>query len=631
MAPIALDQQLAFDSALISTLSTSPHEFLQPSAELIAASLAQIKFHLNPLAAATSSAQEQRQQAARRKRKRGQPHSVDDEKPLTLKRVYLEGFDTDQVWRQASRILDATRGEIERSLPTVLPTTNGHKDEKPAVRFKEDEGADVELTSGEISVVDDEEEGSVVDKDVRDLEDPEIDDLDDLALAGGEEEGGELDEDHKMGNVLDGEDQIALSDEAEESPEVFVPDKLGLNDGFFSIDDFNRQSEFLEQQDVRGEEGGAASDEEDVDWDANPLVEGASQKANGIPAEAEDNEDSPEEDGPTFGNADLNAPDFSNSDDASDAGIQMEDLSTTQNTNDIKYADFFAPPPRKLTSSTHPRALPKTQPPPSSTNPQAKPSEEDIQRTISSVRRDIFEDDLTGSESDASAPSNPSDRRSTHQKRRAKLTEEIRRLEAAAVAKRPWTLSGEARAADRPINSLLEEDLEFERAGKPIPVITQEVSEDIEALIKRRILARDFDEIIRRRPGDLATGKDGPRRGHFELEDKKAQQSLAEIYETEHLKTTDPEAFIDKRDEKLKAEHAKMETLWKDISAKLDMLSNLHFRPKPPQASIHVVADVPTITMEDARPNAGGDVAGESMLAPQEIYKAGEGRDKKAD
>ena len=32
-------------------------------------------------------------------------------------------------------------------------------------------------------------------------------------------------------------------------------------------------------------------------------------------------------------------------------------------------------------------------------------------------------------------------------------------------------------------------DLEFEHAGKPVPIITAEVSEEIEALIKRRILS----------------------------------------------------------------------------------------------------------------------------------------------
>ena len=407
---------------------------------------------------------------------------------------------------------------------------------------------------------------------------------------------------------------------------VFVPDKNGLNDGFFSIDDFNRQSEFLEQRDARGDpDDGAASDEEDIDWDADPVALSIPTKGfqDKEAEEADVSED--EEDGPTFGDADLNGEDLSEGD--IDIEADMDDIGP-DNTNDIKYADFFAPPPRKASKKN--RALPKTQPPPSLA--QKPDAEEDIQRTISAVRRDIFEDDLSPNQSEddltpASDPDAPLSRRSNHEKRQAKLAAEIRKLEAASVAKRDWTLSGEARAADRPLNSLLEEDLEFERAGKPIPVITSEVSEDIEALIKRRILAREFDEVIRRRPGDLVTGKN-VRRGRFELDDSKPQQSLAEIYEAEHLENADPEGYMSKRDEKLKKEHETIEKLWADVSAKLDALSSWHYKPKPPEANINVVADVPTISMEDARPSAGGDV-GESMLAPQEVYKAGEGADKK--
>ena len=64
--------------------------------------------------------------------------------------------------------------------------------------------------------------------------------------------------------------------------------------------------------------------------------------------------------------------------------------------------------------------------------------------------------------------------------------------------------------------------------------------------------------------------------------------------------------------------------MWRDISSKLDSLSSWHFRPKQPTAQLDIRVDAPTITMEDARPSAGGDVAGASQLAPQEIYKAGE-------
>ena len=629
--PATADLHPASDQALLATLETSSHTFLQPPLSLHAASLVLAKRYLDPLAAFTSDAQIQRQQNRRRKRKRGEVDDHDNVKPLRLREIHLEGFRIDQVWEQARRVLDATRLEIERSLSAIqlrqektatpVNTVEHHTPNGKQVPFRDSEH---EAHNPEAEELDVDGDGFAVEDDLSEgSEGPVMDDADHVDSQDEDEE--MLDEDD-LAKVID-EDDIEASDIDEGSKETFIPDKLGLNDGFFSIDDFNRQSEFLEQQDARGENDGARSDEEDIDWDADPLATSSSREAGQSREDEAAGVSEDEEDGPTFGNGDVNGPNISDSDDISENGVEMEDIGALNNTNDIKYADFFEPPPRKATKSRR-RALPKTQPPPSVSTP-GQQTEDDLQRTISAVRRDIFEDDLTPSEDEAGSDIN--DPRSSHQKRQAALTAEIRRLEAAAVAKRDWTLSGEARATDRPINSLLEEDLEFERAGKPIPVITQEVSEDIEALIKRRILAREFDEVIRRRPGNLATGAADVGRGRFELDDTKAQQSLAEMYEADHLKTIDPEGYTDKRDEKLKREHAKIEAMWKDVSAKLDALSSWHYKPKPPSASLNIVADVPTISMEDARPAAGGDVGGESMLAPQEIYKAGEGRDKKSE
>lgn len=624
------------DQTLLSTLQSSSYTFLQAPPSLHAASLFLAKQYLDPIATSTSGAQTQRQQSSRRKRKRGEINNAVSQKPLQLKEVYLEGLNIEQVWQQARRVLDASRLEVERSLQAILQHQESNGLTEQGAKYPTGSGKPVKLRD---IVEDDLEVGDATTQE---------EDVDGYALMqdadGLLEEPYESSMDGQEGDILEPEDKDMLDEddlddgfgdeEADEqanldgeSMETFVPDKLGLNDGFFSIDDFNRQSEFLERQDARGDNDGAASDEEDVDWDADPLATSPLRPKNqgigdGAPEESDD-----EEDGPTFGNADLNALDISDSDGASDNGVPMEDIDAMNNTNDIQYADFFAPPPREASKLSRRRALPKTQPPPSTSTPRQE-TEDEVQRTISAVRRDIFEDDLTPDEDD---PKKDTDPRSSHQKRQLALTAEIRRLEAAAVAKRDWTLSGEARAADRPINSLLEEDLEFERTGKPIPVITQEVSEDIEALIKRRILAKEFDEVIRRRPGNLATGGGDVRRGRIELEDTKPQQSLAEMYEADHLKTVDPGGYTDKRDEKLKKEHAKIEQMWKDVSAKLDALSSWRYKPKPPSASINVVADVPTISMEDARPAAGGDVGGESMLAPQEIYKAGESRDKKVE
>lgn len=619
----------AIDPALFSTLETSSHIFLQAPTGLHKGSLSLAKSYLDPLASTTSDAQVQRQQLSRRKRKRGNSDDVGSQNPLRLREVHLDGLRIEQVWEQARRVLDASRLEAERSLRMVLKEQNHQEPSKDAIESNVSKSQATNLVDDPPAALDSDEEDEEATKHDSDADGSLTDFYDSLIDDKGEGASGLEDEDMLDKDAADGEIQDEDFDDqsgsAEESRETFVPDKLGLNDGFFSIDDFNKQSEFLEQQDARGGNDENASDEDEIDWDVDPLAI-SSLPANHATEDDVGEELEDEDDGPTFGNSDLNGidPSFTDDDD-SEQGVRMEEIGSMNNTNDIKYADFFAPPPRKASKPSRRRALPKTQPPQLTTEA-AEVKEDDVQRTIFAVRRDIFEDDLTP---DEDAPDGKDDPRSTHQKRQAALTAEIRRLEAAAVAKRDWTLSGEARAADRPINSLLEENLEFERAGKPIPVITQEVSEDIEALIKRRILAREFDEVIRRRPGNLATGAGDTKRGRFEFEDTKAQQSLAEVYEAEHLKTVDPEGYTDKRDEKLKKEHAEIEQMWADVSAKLDALSSWHYKPKPPSASINVVTDVPTITMEDARPAAGGDVGGASMLAPQEVYKAGEARNKK--
>lgn len=605
--------------SLLASLSSEPHAFLQPPPTLHAAAIVLAKRYLDPLATSTSEAHARRLEALRKKRKRGDPDGLTSQNILRLKELHTEGFEITQIWEQAWRVLDASRKELENSLPDVSTDAAVHRPDRKI--------DDQPITNGE----DETESTKSSELSGGGEETAEEDDASENGLAGSSvgssfanEDGDEEGEDIKDPRD-EGDDESQVKDGPED---VFVPDKYGLNDGFFSIDEFNTQSGLLEQLDARGEMLAEGDEEEEIDWHADPMAMAPSRGPRKSKAEADaEQEYSDEEDGPTFGNADLNAIET----DDSGSGADEMQIDSINNTNDIKYADFFAPPPRKATKPSRRRALPKTQPPEQRSGPAE--TEGDIQRTISAVRRDIFEDDddLSGDEEENSddEPSAPHpSRRSRHEIAQVRLAAEIRRLEAANVAKRDWTLSGEARAADRPINSLLEEDLDFERAGKPVPVITNEVSEDIEAMIKRRILAREFDEVIRRRPDNLAT--ENVRRGRFELDDSKPQQSLAEIYEAEHLRTTNPDTYMDATSTKLKQDTDSAEALWKEVSAKLDVLCSLHYRPKPPQASISVVADVPAITIEDARPSTGADMGGgaTSMLAPQEIYVAGEDHGK---
>lgn len=610
--------------SLASTLTSSPHTFLQPSASLHTSSLDFLKQTLDPLAESVAAEQQRRLDESRKKRKRNQHDSED---VLKLKRLHVDGFAIEQVWEQTRRVIDAARSEAEKGLKDYESRRAADADvidgdELAGAQLGAESSAEEASELGEEGVDwDYDGEDGVLDEDGEDLDEDDIDmeiDLEDEDLEASDED-----------------DEDALADE--QPAQEYMPDPNGLNDGFFSIDDFNKQSDFLEQADARGDNDGAASDEEDVDWGSNPLGQGQGRE---LEDGSDDDDDEAETGGPTFGNVDLNAPDSESEDEDEDLEDgAMDGMDSMANTNNIKYADFFAPPAKKGSKNKRGRPMPHNFP--AAQNPPAddksrEANEEEIQRTISAVHRDLFEDESGGDDGEDDErepkqdldPSDPRSRRSTHEKRRAALAEEIRRLEAANVAKREWTLSGEATAIERPQNSLLEEDLEFERAGKPVPVITAEVSESIESLIKRRILAQEFDDIIRRRPDDLATGRDARRgRFDFQLSDVKEKKSLAEMYEEEHSRLTDPN-YVDEKDEKTRKEQNEILTMWKDVCGKLDSLSSWHFTPKAPAPQLDIRVDAPVVRLEDARPSAGIEAAGASQLAPQEVYRPGEGARK---
>ncbi|CAG8155953.1 unnamed protein product [Penicillium salamii] len=593
------------EMALSSALS-APWGFLRPTDDLHTTVVDSAKHILDSLAGSVVDAQTTRRQI-NKKRKRSDLES-DQITQLQLKNLYVEGFTSNQIWEQAIRILESTGEEVERDI-TLIAQHSGYMDQEGS---ELEDASDPELAQSDSDSqegMEDLSEGPGLEDDAEEESDAESD------LEGEPLEGEDIEDE----DMEDWDEENSMAEE-EEAPETFVEDKFGLNDGFFSIDDFNKQSEALERQDVKGgPEEGEDSDEEELDWHTNPLVAGNAapvndQKASKNRATEEDDEmDDSEEEGPTFGNVDLNADSDSDNEDADDLA---EEAAGWVNTSDIKYADFFAPPPRKP-SNKKARALPKTQ-------PDAAPVDDaDVNRAMDDVRRDLFDDEDNSAEEDGDDMDESTDAgpKSSHEKQRARIADEIRRLEAANVAKKEWMVAGEARAVQRPVNSLIEEDLDFERIGKPVPVVTNETSEDIEELVKRRILAMEFDEVIRRRPGSET--QQAGRKPRFELDDTKAQQGLAEMYETEHLKANDPN-FVDTKDRKLMREHAEITSLWNDVSAQLDTLCNWHYKPKIAQASINVVTDAPTIMMEEARPTAGGAAGGPVGLAPQEIYAPGD-------
>lgn len=606
------------------------HAFLQPTSAISNASLQLAKATLDSYAGQISDEQQQRQKEANKKRKRAENPSSKSE-VLKIRRLHVDGFESGQVWQQARRIIASTLQDSKEALEELEgrkevhvngvngdPTAPGSPEAHSELDLGSSDDDPIEEFSDSEEDLDEDEEGVSIEDD---------DELPEELLEDDFEEGAEdiEKEDDEIADEIENEDE-----DEDESSGTLVQDPNGLNDGFFSIDDFNKQTQWFEEQDARANpDADEASDDEDVDWHADPLssIPPTEKKPSkkfkveeddSLPSDMEDDED--EDGGPVFGNMDLDAPEGESDLDEEDDDVDGEiDL----NANDVFYKDFFAPPKRKG---------PKKGKPWKPTEPRsAAPADQDVDRAMADVHRDLFEDeserdDSDDALSDASA-GDPKSRKSAHERRQAKLAEEIRTLEAANVAKREWALAGEAKAIDRPLNSLLEEDLDFEHIGKPVPVITTEVSEDIEDMIKRRILAQEFDEVVKRRPDSADLSTSITRRGLVDLDDTKAKQSLAELYEEEHVKSTNPDTYVSKSDEKLRQEEREVEQLWRDVSGKLDALSSWHYRPKPAAPSLTVVADVAAVSMEDAQPaTAQGVTGGDTALAPQEIYAPG--RDK---
>ena len=229
--------------------------------------------------------------------------------------------------------------------------------------------------------------------------------------------------------------------------------------------------------------------------------------------------------------------------------------------------------------------------------------------TAGRVAQDLF------AEEEQEAPSSMS----RYEQHQAELAEEIARYEDENVREKDWVLMGEASTRQRPVNSLLEEDLEFERTAKAAPVQTHEHGEGIEAMIKRRILDRHYDDVVRQRELEALPFAAS---SMLELSDTKSAKSLAELYEEEYQAARGEEAGDgaprSEADVKLDNDHAALAADMDTLFSKLDALSNAHYTPKAPKAAIQTVSNTPSMAIESALPTT---MSAGSMLAPEEVYE----------
>ncbi|KFP69302.1 U3 small nucleolar ribonucleoprotein MPP10, partial [Acanthisitta chloris] len=214
----------------------------------------------------------------------------------------------------------------------------------------------------------------------------------------------------------------------------------------------------------------------------------------------------------------------------------------------------------------------------------------------------------------------PSDIKSSFEKRQEKMSKKIQSLEEMLLEEKPWQLKGEVTGQKRPENSLLEETVLFDHAVRMAPVITEETTFQLEDMIKQRILDEAWDDVV---------PKQKPKEEAFEykkritLDHEKSKLSLAEIYEQEYMKL-----HQQKTEEEENPEHKEIQGMMDSLFLELDALCNFHFMPKPPVPEVKIVSNLPAITMEEVAPVAVSDAA---LLAPEEIKEKNKAGDVKTD
>ncbi|CCG82489.1 U3 small nucleolar ribonucleoprotein mpp10 [Taphrina deformans PYCC 5710] len=523
-------------ASFLATISDRPEAFLHPTDALHASSIVVSKRLIDPLAKSNS----------------------------VIDQVYTEGMHIDQIWEQIKII---TENVVEDILEMELPETINASD------LQNVDEEDVEGMVDEQPYVDSETGHS--DTDIPDME---YDSESLEASADGDELiSHESDEEVLSDDLVDlPADADFLGDEDDEHQESMVEqpnapfekDVFGLNDQFFNIEEFNRQTELMDANYAQEQ-----SDDE-VDYNADP-------------------------------------------DEAVDEDDLEQEVEDDDNANEIRYNDFFAPPKRsgkQANSVKRKRARFDDDDDEVVDDDQESLHESSVDenenQTIARMQKDLFADD--GEESDAEVASGP--KLSAHAKRQLRLADEIRQLENDNISKKDWTLMGEASARARPKDSLLEEGLDFERTSKPVPIVTEEVTQTLEDMIKARIVEGRFDTVVRKIPESVHKFT----KNSFELDENKPSQSLAEVYETEFQKKQHPGEFKTAKELQVEKEHKEIEVLFKDICYNLDSLSSWHYTPKPVTESLNIVTNAPAIEMEDAQPLT---MSSASRLAPQEQFK----------
>lgn len=144
------------------------------------------------------------------------------------------------------------------------------------------------------------------------------------------------------------------------------------------------------------------------------------------------------------------------------------------------------------------------------------------------------DDDLDAEELDLDGGATPSSELSRFERQQLRMQAEIAKLEEVNVGDKPWQLAGEVQAGARPLDSLLQEDLDFDVTTAPAPDITEEVTQSLEDKIKQRIRDHVFDDVERKVDPKRLNAYAPGGGSKVELNSEQSTVGLGDIYADEY-------------------------------------------------------------------------------------------------
>lgn len=197
---------------------------------------------------------------------------------------------------------------------------------------------------------------------------------------------------------------------------------------------------------------------------------------------------------------------------------------------------------------------------------------------------------------------------STFEVREKRLQTQMKQLEEDIVAKKSWQLQGETNSKNRPMNSLLEEVLEFDSTSRAPLIITENTSEKLEDIIINRIKNTLFDDVVRK----VINKEKQEYKKQVVLDQEKSKESLSTIYE----KQFNNQVETNSKEGDPNPTNKQLSSLMYSLFTKLDSLSNFHVTPQKMQEEPRIITNTLSLQVEEVAPVSVSD---RNTLAPEEV------------